>query len=268
MPDYSNIASCSIGGSSFQLSDWGLSSEPVRNEDGLVMGRRLVITGEGWVEGTNAADFAAKVLAATAAFSVQGVNVIIKGLGGNVEAELLAARCVDFGPVVSVTVLPQGGGTALRKTFQFVAEGETAPAADEGSTGSVRRTQRKSITERPDGLLRVRMTGELIGPDAGLNYDTLLAETRADYPWPRWTVSEDTHEQNASGDKVSYAVVAEQLSDDLVEVADTRAVDGSYSESVEQDEHNRIMRVYTWDLLVEGNPWALEPVLQIGRAHV
>lgn len=87
----------SMGGANFQLRDWGMDRRAVYDQSGRRVGIDWRIRGTGWVEGTDANDFAAKLVAVRNAF-VSGQDFRVWGLGQVMEFELPAARCLRGGP--------------------------------------------------------------------------------------------------------------------------------------------------------------------------
>jgi hypothetical protein len=218
MGSFDSHLRCTIGGSgaagaAFQLRDYAWAETAIIKEGLGRIGKTVSVTGRGWVETASASTFAAAVIAASVGLQVSGQDVVIYGLGGNKEAELLAAWCQDGGPHCSFKILEQGGGSALVKEFEFSIEGKVGgedgsnPDANPGTD-----SYKEEITRNPSGLYQVTRSGEVYGPgvSAWLLANRLPAFESA-YPDGSWTRT-IKWDKNATDTKTAYTFSASQFS--------------------------------------------------------
>ena len=243
---YENLLNCTLGPDGFQVQSYSVSREPIVDEKYGRTGTRIRAEGIGFIEGTAADNFAAKVKTADLGFDVTGEDFSITGLGGFAEFELTAASCRNGGPHVSFEILPQLDLGPLRKAFKFTL------VAESGAFHLVKTRTRTG----PDGLREVSLSGEISGPGAGATWATALTGLAVAYPWPTWVVSYE-FEKNPTDDQANYTATAKELAGTLPGVAPNQAVDGSAIEGSDRDEQYRVIRSLSYDLLIKGDPNAV-----------
>lgn len=262
---------CSIGHASFTLTDYAVRIEPIAEEittgpgagTGLTRrGRRYTINAEGYIAGTDAAEYAEHLMAAQQAMRTSGRDFIVYGLAGHKEFELLAAWVVDGGPHVTVELGRQSGSgnSALRREVRLTIQADTIGGEDGSGGGSepVSEAWRISTAERADGLLTVTRGGEMRGVNLSGHFDAAtVAQFRAAYPPPHWVV-ELRKEVDATGGRLRYELSAIQLADPLPQGVGYAVHDGTRTERRDSEVNWRLIQTYSWDLLVSGDPMALE----------
>jgi hypothetical protein len=261
MGEFDQLLSLNLGGASFQLDDYGYASEPIVKDGRGRAGTRLRLTCTGWVSvgaEETTADYGAAVVAAVRSFSVSGQNVEVKEFNGALLVQILAAWCVDGGPHVTFSLLPNKDGVGLVKRFSVTVNASTwldgggvNPTTEPSNAYTIR------TTTGPDGLRRVEIVGELLGVDAGGYYRAQVVPTfRRAYPAASWGLSERL-EANTAGDKTSYTITFAELVEPYPGAAPDLAVDGEHVDRKERDEQMRLVTRYSYDLLVVGSPQLL-----------
>lgn len=263
MPDrpYEALLSLNIGGASFQLDDYGVSFQPIVKEGKGRTGTKVELRGRGYVDGGagagSAAAMADGVTAASESFSVSGQNVVVTELG-TLLVSLLAARFVDGGPHIDYELLGNLDGVRGVKKFQFVAYGEQK--LGDGNDPDNSYTLR--VTTGPDDVRKVDIDGEITGPGAAAWFTSrVLPEFTAAYPLSRW-VPGHWMRRNFKGDKATYGISFEEIVRPYPDAGAGAAVDGDYTETVERDEQQRMVRRFEYDFLCVGDPQALADVLR------
>ncbi|MGE5608023.1 MAG: hypothetical protein ACM359_02110 [Bacillota bacterium] len=266
MAEIATLMTCSIGGNCFQIDDYEVASAPDFRL-GILVGHKVTVAGQGYVAGTDASDFAAQLRATQGAFRLQGQDCVIKGLGGQVEFELLAANCLGGGPYVSFRQLANKSGAALSRRFEFTISSDRDLSSSGGSSGQeedsdpFKEYAKATTTETPNGLRKIQWEGQKRGTDMAGYYDQLLASIRAAYGWPAWTLT-GVKELNAAGDELKYTVAAEELAEPLPSYGDLRALEGEASTLRERDERGRLLVTYAYDFAVAGDPYRLYAMLR------
>jgi hypothetical protein len=82
MIDLTPFGTASYGTSAFQVVDFDVQEQPVIKEGVGRIGTDVVATIDGFFEGTDANDLAAKSVAVRADLAVGGRDLVVKGLGG------------------------------------------------------------------------------------------------------------------------------------------------------------------------------------------
>lgn len=245
-----NFLSCSLGGSEFQLEDWAYRVEPILKE-GLRTGTKHTVEGEGWVEASSESTLASRMATAIASFIISGQNFIVYGLGGVKVLEILSAACSDGGPHITVEILKQKPGAALKKDFRFVLTADQG--GDSTDPSKVTNTYKVKTITRPDGLKVMTASGELVGKGTRAYFDaTVVPFFNGLAPVPNVPVVE--FDANAAGDKASYRLEYSQLAAQLPIVAGATIVDGDLTTSTERDDQMRKLTTYAFDFLITGDP--------------
>lgn len=258
MAAFDSIFKCSIGSTSFQLRDYSLHEEAIVEAKLGRTGTKITLEGEGWVEADDPAGFSAALAAAAGGFRVDGVDVIITGMGGVVEAAVLAAGAINGGPHVSFKVLKcSTDGAALVKAFEFSVTCET-PKKSGAKTSS-----KKKVTVRPDGLTIVNFSGEIKGNGAGDYFrDTQLPQLSNLYPATDWILTYN-YTGNVAEDDVSFDVTFTELAASYPNIGGaTLIVDGDETIRTERDEQYRFVTTSSFDFLFTGNPATLRDKLR------
>ncbi len=265
MGAFTSILNCTLGGVSFQLDDYSVTSDAVWR-DGVYAGRNVLVAGEGFVLGNDPTDFAMKLNQVRAAFETIGEDFRITGLGGKTELEIPAARCVEGGPFASYEQLPQRGESALVKRFRFTLEarGVVDASGDGGDDGSVASLSRRVKTSRSvDDLQTVVITGKMFGPNLAGAVEDLIANVRAEFPWPDWILTSDV-DANAAYDSLNYAITVKEMASPLPasQAGDSAAIDGEATYTREIDEQGRMTQTWAYDFVVAGDPEELYRMLR------
>lgn len=253
MAEFDSLLDCTLGTTSFQLSDYSYKEEAVVEEGKGKTGAKITITGDGYVSEASAAAFSAALLATQAGFRSSGQNFYITGLGGNYEVIVLAAQCVDGGPHCSFEMLAQGDGVALVKPFRFTLTATTTGSSDPSNTDPTN-SYKTTISTRPDGLREVSINGELVGKGCSDFYeDTVLPFFEGLYPVAAW-VPVLSFERNQQDDRATYTLRFVELAASFAIVPGATIVDGEVTSGDERDEQMRLVRNVSYDLLVDGDP--------------
>jgi len=259
MATFDNLFKCSLGGETFQLADYTFKIEPIVDAKVGRTGTKLELTGEGWVEVTDASTWSAALGAASEAFQIDGVDVVIVGPNSQVEAAIYAGTCLLGGPNITLEVLKQSGGAALVKNLRFTAKGECN--ANQSKQPEV--TLKTKIATRPDGLTIVTITGEIKGQGSS-DYMTavLLPQFQAQYPAAQYVTNYE-YTSNAGGDDVTFEATFAQLAEPYPPAgAGNTIVDGDTTTRTERDEQHRLVNTTSYDLLFTGDPGALVDALR------
>src|SRR5689334_15096148 len=149
MAEFDYLYKVSIGESGFQLTQFSASIEPIVKDRVGQTGARMTITGEGYVDYDNLGD-------ATGKMQFPGQDIVVTGLGGQVEASLLAAECIDGGPHIRVELL-KDNPAAMIKGVKFTAIGERGLDASGGGSSDLK--SRSETATRSDKLRAITFTG-------------------------------------------------------------------------------------------------------------
>lgn len=267
MGAYDTILACSVGGAGLQATGYNYVVKP-ELRDNEVASLDVTLDVEGYIEGSTPSDLAAKVEAFVGAARAGGVNVTLTGVGGVAEQSIVAARCLDGGPAIEVKVgegiSPLQRRVSLKATAKEGAGDEVTIAEQ---TWHAFESRKVATETRPDGLRRVTISGELKGPNVEAVYaQAVLPRDQSAFPWPSWVLSSRRREVNTAGDRMTYSLSADEMSDAdrLREAAGgvARMEDVSQGERRDRDERGRLVTTYAWDALVTGDPRALEPVIR------
>lgn len=257
MGEYDSLLKATYGSADFTLTDYSVQDDSV--SDGLLqIQRKIVVTADGYIDGSDAADFAAKLDALRTAFQVPGQSLTITGLGGQTEYSLLAPACLDGGPYASFTQQPGQKGTAWQRWFQIKIEavlGIKDSSDPNKNPGKISDTRKAKVQTRADGVRRIEYTGKMAGPDCSPYFEAaVMDQLRQQYPWPDWIISVE-RDGNPNDTRLDYTLRVEQTVDPLYGADDNnRAMDGTASIRVERDEQMRQIRTLSFDLLVIGDP--------------
>jgi len=269
MGQYSNMFDILLGTADFQAEDLIIKNDPVMVNN-LETGRKITLTVPGTITGSSAADYATKLAAMQAAVGANGQNFLAKGLGGNTVFQLAAATCLNGGPHVSWKQEPLSSTPALTSRFTIELNADTASQAPPGQQQSGQTLKYKTATA-PDGQIVLTISGPMNGPTATADFATFLQNTAQIYPWPNYVISYD-QEKVGTGDALTVDVRVKALATPLPMSPNAKAVDGTTSYTKEVDENGKQTGTRTYDLLVTGNPYALEfalrPTWDLSRASV
>lgn len=259
MAEFDALFRCTLGGTGFQLRDYGYKEEPIVEDKKGQTGVTITVTGEGYVEEADAATFAAALGATASAFRVHGQTFTLYGLYDSVEVTVLAGQCVDGGPYVTFEILPQGSGSRLVKEFKFVL---TAKKAILDGDGKPTNAYKIKVVTGPDGLRKVTVSGELKGPGCSAFFETgVLPKFNASYDVVNW-VPTISLEVNQTDDDTTYTLEYRELFESLPDPGPGTAVDGTATDSTERDEQMRKVRIITFDMLVVGDPMAVRDFMR------
>jgi hypothetical protein len=245
--DYSGLLSCSIAGAaSFEVITYEATVSPVVRPGMGHVADQVQVTITGQIQGADPADLSAK-LADLAESVADGQNVIIDGLAGEPELQVLAARCLDGGPFLGVKIAD--GPVALVKSITLTVTGGQLPAG--GQQGQNRYAVMTAT--RADGLRTVTWDGESLAP-GGTSYftGTVVAAFMQAYGPPKWSVRVDykTSQEGVIG-RTGYQLVATEQFGELPDNAGGQAVEGRITTRVERDEQMRKTSVFEFDLLLD-----------------
>jgi hypothetical protein len=268
MGQLDTLHKCSLGTSDFQLEDFEYGKEPVV-KDGLRVGDRVFIRGTGWVEAASATALATALAAAETPFSTSGDNVQIFGPQSSLMVDLPAAVCVNGGPHVSFKVgrglQDSAGGVLRRFDFQIAAETKAFPGGS--SPGP---SYSGKVATAPDGLRVVTYNGEIVGDPFSVpdEFRKVLDGFRQLYTLPLWVASYEL-ETNIDQDRGRFRITFTEMAYPLPHEGtdDDKgyknfAVEGSASLRRDRDEQMRLVRSWTFDLLVVGDVDKLLTVLR------
>lgn len=248
---FANLLKCSLGTSEFQLADWAYKAEPIL-KDGQRTGTKHTVEGEGWVEASSESILATRIAAAVASFVISGQNFVVYGHGGVTMLELLAAQCSDGGPHITVEVLKQKPGAALKKDFKFTVV--TDQGGDSTDPNKVTNTYKVQTVTRPDGLKVMTASGELVGKRVGPHFDSIIIPF-FDGLAPAPNVPVIRFDANAADDKATYSIEYSQLASALpVTPAGTTVVEGELVTGKDRDPQMRQTKSISFDFLVDGDP--------------
>jgi hypothetical protein len=264
--DLSQFLTCNYGTTSLKVDTYKVRREVEIKAGRGRVGEKITVEVGGFIDGTSAADFTAKLAAAAVDLSTSRRDFAIIGLSGAAVFAIPAARVLDFGPHIK-SLEQKPGEQPLRERFAFTVEASTLPSGfsgkDKKDPNDPDETYELAITTRPDGLRTVVRSGELLGFDA---VDFLLGSIVPDFQerfgLPGWVVDLDYRATDkASPVKVAYKLTARELQAALPAVADDLAVSGDATITQDSDESGRRLTTFEFDLLVKGD--ALRLVQQI-----
>lgn len=253
MVDYGGIFACSYGTTGFQAVSYALKQSPIVKEGVGRTGTRVEVTIAGTLEATDAAGMFEAVSAAQSQLSLDGQNLILTGLGGQIEYALLAAQCLYGAPHVDFEIADSD--KPLVKDVKFTARAEIV-------SKDVSDAYKVSLAIRPDGLRTITRSGEINDPQA--DSDSYFASVtlpgfRKTYPLPDWVVDVQ-YDSGMTGTnaKVSYKLTARENYGSLpgsgqLGEKGVRAVDGQASVRTDRDEQMRKTTTFDFDLLVDGD---------------
>jgi hypothetical protein len=156
MPDFTAISSCGIGGAHFELGKWTVREEP-ELVDGRIVGRKIGLSIEGWIDGAAGSTIAGRLATTIAALRISGQNIVISEFGVTAYS-LLAAWCRDGGPHIVLSVDP---GNAQRKIIKAEVSAMTGVLPGDPSGGGTSNTVTRYATEYlPDDRRKVSQRGE------------------------------------------------------------------------------------------------------------
>lgn len=245
---------CSIGGTGFQLVDYSVRSDPVIEEGIGRVGTRVQIEGEGYIESVSQAAHSAAIAAAIAGLDVAGQDIIVKGFGGVVELQLLAAWCKDGGPHVSFQMLPQKDLSPLRRAFRFTATGERSWTAGEDPDDPGESAYREVIATEEGGMRTATITGQVRGPDALQRFsDIWLPFWFISYPQAQWTSKWQT-DANWADDELKYTITFSELGEPLPELPDGPWIgEVQLQKGADFDERGLVTRTWAWEVVYGGD---------------
>lgn len=259
MPEatFSDMMSCTIGTTALVLTGFSAHQEAVASAGKGRTGTKTSCKGEGYLEGTSAADFAAKLQAAYANLAASGQDVIVRGLSGAILWRMSAASFLDQGPHIKFDAQP--GPTPLRMDFEWEAWGDNAQTDGSGGGNPQLNSFDLTIKTGPDGLRQVTQTGEVNyanGP--ALFLVQVLPAFQASYPPPTWWIeSQYKTGGTAAASKLTYQATAHETYGPLPTAGAGVAVQGRWTIRTERDEQQRQTLVYDLDLTVAGDAAAL-----------
>jgi hypothetical protein len=258
-----NVLRCTYGTVEFQLVTFDCEQAPVVGDWGRT-GTACTVTGSGYVQGADAADFAAKAAAAFADLSASGRDFVVYGLGGQPLYTLAAAACVQGGPHPKPK--QRLGSAPLRMEFDFTIQATTVLVLTGGGGGGAPALDsfKVGVQFLADGRRVITRGGQVNGVDTPAFFlGQVLPQFQAAFATGKWVI-EGQYEvsSDASKSQLTYTAKATELADTLPSGGGITAVDGTYSTRQERDEQHRLTRTDTYDLLVTGDPWALVPVLR------
>ena len=260
-PTLMDLMSLTVGANSFACIKYSSSSKPIMSSGAIVVpiGSELVIEGEIEVVGETRQLLADAVMLATTALSAIGQNVVVKSLGV-VEAQILAAWCLSFGPRLEYKVLEQTIVGARRITF--TATGDTAENAGGGGGAADKASQVTAATSSAQ-LNSISKTGTLTDSAGTLGQiATIEAAFRAQYALPYWSVSKNI-QTDVGAKRVSYTFAAKEMSSALPAAGGIKSVDGTITISTEIDvRRSRKTKTFTYDLTCDAYPMALADSLR------
>lgn len=274
MAEFDLIFKCSYGGAAFQLVDYALTSEGTFAPSGARTGTKVRVSGAGYVAAASPADLTDKLKEVRDAFGLDGRDLVITGLGGAVQVEVLAAQTLRGGPRVERFEL----GESLRwpamvkpVTFQIFAD---RPA---GTVEGLSAVDAYTVTTatRADGLRQIGYGGDLSGPDASKHWREVVLPKRlalfgiragtagAAPPAPpvspelagRW-VPDYEEEVNEAGDAVRYRLTFTELKEPIPAAyldPAIGAVDFEFTLSASRDDQMRQVETRQYDVLLTGN---------------
>lgn len=256
---FQNLLKCSLGTAEFQLADWAYKAEPIL-KDGQRSGTKHIVEGEGWVEASSESTLATRIAAAVASFTISGQDFVIHGFGGVKMLELLAAQCSDGGPHITVEVLKQKPGAALKKDFRFTVVADQG--GDSTESNKVTNTYKVQTVTRPDDLVVMTASGELVGKAARAYFDASVVPF-FDALAPTPNVPVIRFDANAAGDKATYSIEYSQLARALpIAPAGTVIVEGEVITGKDRDPQYRQTRTISFDLLVDGDPIVVRDLIR------
>jgi hypothetical protein len=307
MAEFDAIFHCTYGGEAFQLKDYVLTSETTFGPGGKRTGTKVRVTGTGYVEATDAADLTAKLESIREAFQVDGADLVITGLGGGVQVEILAAQTTKSGPHVERFELGESAGwPALVKPVSFAIFADQPTL---GTGGVPVDTYAVTTATRSDRLRQIGYAGELSGPDASAHFRTVVLPQRfalfglvpppgstggtggtggggagggGTGPTPssgqagRW-VPDYEDEVNDAGDVLRYRMTFTELEEAIPAAyldAEIGVVDFEYTFSADRDDQMRLVETRQYDVLLTGNGYTLvrqlrpEPPIVVLRESV
>lgn len=253
MAEFDSLYKCTLGGTGFQLREYGYKEVPIVEDGKGQTGVTLTVTGEGYVEADSAAAFSSALGSASNAFRVAHQSFQLYGLNGELEVTVLAGLCLDGGPFVTFEMMPQSSGSRLVKEFKFTLTAKQAKKSD-SDNGDPTNVYKVKVVTGPDGLSQVTVSGELTGPGCADFFNvTVLPKFEHDYPL-LYFVPTVTYEGNATDDSATYSLQYTELDEPLPDLILGKAVDGTATESIDVDEQMRKVRVISYDFVCEGDP--------------
>ncbi len=267
--EYPTILSATIGTSEFQVTNYTVSDQPLL-KDGWPVGHTIEVGVEGYIQGTSADDLATKLAAFMAAAPSPGADLVIKGMGGKTLYRLMASQCMNAGPHVKLNQQPLRLAE-LRAEFKVSLSGETPLSELEkdktGGGGSMPQGTSVAYVVRTDGWSDVTINGEASGATAESQVGQAVAAAREAYPWPDYKVSY-TQKRNLPADKWEFTISATYQAIPLEKGTTTRAVDGTFSKSIDVDAEAVKTTTWSYDLVCDDDPLDLEAALRPATALI
>ena len=249
------LLKCTYGTTSFQLSDYSYSEDPIITADLGRTGTKNSVSGKGWVEGTDAADFAAKLAEVRNGFRTWGQDLTITGLGGTTEVQILAAYCRDAGPHVSFKMLEQGSGTPLIKEFEFTVQAITGQDFSGGGGGGA--AVGYAVEVKSDGLRRIKRRGVITQAGASAIYhNNVLPSMLASYPASNW-VATQSYDVDSRDTLLNYEISFEEIKEPFVTGSQFEVLDGDWVQRVERNADHLLVFTISFDFAYSGDPQRL-----------
>jgi hypothetical protein len=263
MADFTALSSCSIGGSQFELGKWTLREEP-ELVDGMIVGRKIGLSLEGWIEGNSGSELAGRLGSTISSLRLSGQNVVISEFGVTAYS-LLAAWCRDGGPHVVLAVEP---GNARRKIIKAEVTGMTGVSPGEGGGGGGSgTTTRYTMEYLPDRRRKVGQRGEIRSAAAMAEYEAARTAFEAAFSTARWVVKASI-ETGSTDQSLSYQLTAEELSEDLPVVAGAVVHEGSRGSGQARDALGEIRQTVSYDVAFTGDADAIYSTLRLEAERI
>jgi hypothetical protein len=246
---FENFLRCTLGSSEFQLQSYTAEESPLITSGIGRTGTSYRVSGRGWIEGTDAADYQSKIAAAIAAFGVSGQNFTITELNQSTPFySILAATCSEGGPHVSWKLEDQSEAAPLRRWFSFVVEAKNGSS---GSSGTTTAANLLDTQAAPDATRTIGARGQINQANATAYFlGSVLAPFKTAHPASGWVVS---HQYSADTRDVqlTYQISATELAAPYPDNG-AMIVDGEGQIERDADEQGRLTIRYSCDFLISG----------------
>jgi hypothetical protein len=247
--DLSMFMSSSIPSSTLQVDGAECSAEPINEGDTGRAGTTIALSGTGFIQSDNAADFLAVIQALTTYAQSSGSDFTIKGDNSSTLYQILASQCLDGGPHVGFKIL-QAGNAPYYRRVTFTVHAATAALLVSSF--------KFKIATKVDGLKVFTQSGTVSGPGAQVYFGiTILPGFLAAYPAGLWETSYSIDTPYAAVTiakqlQCRYTLSATQLANALPFVLGFSIVQGEVSRRSERDDQQRKTLVYDYDLVFKG----------------
>lgn len=272
MAEFDLIFKCSYGSAAFQLVDYALVSEGTFAQSGARTGTRVRVSGAGYVAAASPADLTGKLKDVRDAFQLDGRDLVITGLGGAVQLQVLAAQSLRGGPHVERFEFGESmRWPALVKPVTFQIFADQPKVTTEGLPVD---TYTVTTATRADGLRQIGYGGDLSGEGASDHWRQVVLPERlrlfgigpgaAPALAGRW-VPDYEEEVNEAGDVVRYRLTFTELKEPIPTAyldPAIAAADFEYTKTTTRDDQMRLVTTSTYDVLLVGSVDAMLTALR------